>query len=587
MSARGYTPDRGSLVRFDRRFFTGKEHFTYIGSDSLGGKANGLAHVKGILEAELGERFTPDLTVEIPTLTVIATDYFDLFMKQNRLYDAVASEDRDDLLAHAFQKGDLPVQLVGDLRALAEQVHRPLAVRSSSLLEDAMFEPFGGVYGTKMIPNNQPDADTRFRKLCEAVKLVYASTFFADAREYRAATRHSDQDEKMAVVIQEVMGSRFDSRFYPHISGVARSFNFYPSGHAEPDDGVVDLALGLGRIIVDESIAWSYSPAYPNADPPYNSIGDLLKQTQTKFWAINMGKPPPYNPVSETEYMSRCDLAEAEYDGSIMHLASTYVAANDRIVMGTGQQGPRLLNFAPILRGDALPLNDVLKELLAICEAGLGSKVEIEFAVTLSGREVTPARLGFLQVRPMVVSGQEVDLEVGALTGPDVLVASEAVMGNGTLDTIRDVVYVKPETFDTKSTALIADELGRLNSRLVETRRPYLLIGFGRWGTSDPQGGIPVRFGQVSGAKAIVEATLPDVDYSLSQGSHFFHNLTSFQIYYFSIRHSGEYHIDWESLGTARLIEETDHLRHVEFASPLSIKVDGKKGRGVITYEQS
>jgi hypothetical protein len=587
MSARGYTPDRKSLVQFDRRFFSGKEHFTYIGSDSLGGKANGLAHIKGVLETELGDKFASDITVEIPTLTVIATDHFDQFMKQNRLLDTVAAETRDDLLAHAFQKADLPVQLVGDLRALAEQVHRPLAVRSSSMLEDAMFEPFGGIYGTKMIPNNQPDADTRFRRLSEAVKLVYASTYFADAREYRAATKHTDKDEKMAVIIQEVMGSRFDSRFYPNISGVARSYNFYPSGHAAPEDGVVDLAIGLGKTIVDDSVAWSYSPAYPNADPPYNSIGDLLKQTQTRFWAINMGKPPPYNPISETEHMNRCDLADAEYDGSIMHVASTYVPANDRIVMGTGSDGPRIINFAPILRGDALPLNDLLKDLLAACEAGLGSKVEIEFAVTLAGRAVKPARFGFLQVRPMVVSGEQVDLDHSELCGPDVLVASDSVMGNGTLDTIRDVVFVKPDRFDTKYTASIADQLGRINAGLVEARRPYLLIGFGRWGTSDPQGGIPVRFGQVSGAKAIVEATLPDLDYSLSQGSHFFHNLTSFRIYYFSIRHSGEYAVNWDVLRSATLIGETEYLSHVEFASPLRIKVDGKKGWGVITHERS
>lgn len=587
MPVNGYSPQRDSLTRFDRNFFAGKEHFTYIGSGSLGGKANGLAHMKAVLGAGIADRFAPEITVDIPTLTVIGTDLFDLFMEQNNLYETVASEPRDDLLAHAFQKGDLPVQLVGDLRALAEQVHVPLAVRSSSLLEDAMFEPFGGIYGTKMIPNNQPDADTRFKKLAEAVKLVYASTFLADARDYIRATRHTGRDEKMAVIIQEVVGTRFDERFYPHISGVARSYNFYPSGHAKPEDGVVDLALGLGRTIVDDAMGWSYSPTYPNSDPPYNSIGDLLKETQTKFWAVNMGKQPAYDPISETECMTRCDLGEAEYDGTLLHTASTYVPASDRIVMGTGSEGPRILNFAPILRAGILPLNDLVKDMLNICEESLESKVEIEFAVTLNRREVSPARFGFLQVRPMVVSGEEVDLDAEDLCGPDVLVASETVMGNGTADNIRDAVFVKPETFTIDATGTIAGQIEGFNRRLVEAGKPYLLLGFGRWGTSDPQGGIPVGFGQISGAKVIVESTLPEIRQSLSQGSHFFHNMTSFRIFYFSIHHSGGYHIDWDWFNSQTVVGETEFVRHVEFASPLAVKVDGKKGWGVIRYARA
>jgi hypothetical protein len=584
MPGNGYRPHHEDLTKFDRSFFNGKEHFTYIGAGSLGGKANGLACMRQALEERLGTRFAPDLTVDIPTLTVVTTEHFDRFMEENNLYTSVVSGMRDDLLAHAFQKADLPVQLVGDLRALAEQVHVPLAVRSSSLLEDAMFEPFGGIYGTKMIPNNEPTADARFRSLAEAVKLVYASTFFSDARDYLKATRHAGAQEKMAVIIQEVVGTRFDQRFYPHISGVARSYNFYPSGHAAPEDGVVDLALGLGRTIVDDATAWSYSPAYPNSDPPYNTIGDLLKQTQTRFWAVSMGKPPAYDPISEVECMSRCDLADAEYDGTLAHVASTYLPANDRIVMGIASKGPRIVNFAPILRAGLLPLNDLVREILVLCEQSLRSKVEIEFAVTLSRREATPARFGFLQVRPMVVSGEEVDLSADELTAPDALLASETVMGNGVSDTIRDAVFVKPDRFRVEDTGRIPADLEAMNRNLMEAGRPYLLIGFGRWGTSDPQGGIPVKFGQISGAKAIVESTLPDLSYGLSQGSHFFHNMTSFRIFYFSVHHAGVYHIDWEYLNSQRTVGETELVKHVEFASPLLIKVDGKKGWGVIRH---
>ena len=585
MKSNEYSAHHRALVRFDRHFFTADEKFTYIGSGSLGGKAHGLARMMGMLESGLWDEFAPDMHVGIPATTVICTDYFDLFMKENDLYERAYSETRDDLIAHAFQAASLPVQLVGDLRSLAEQVHKPLAVRSSSMLEDAMFEPFASVYATKMIPNNQPDADTRFRRLDEAVKYVYASTFFRDAREYMKATHHSTRDEKMAVIIQEVAGKRFDERFYPHISGVARSYNFYPTGNAGSDDGVVDLALGLGKSIVDDASAWTYSPAYPAANPPYNSINELLKQTQTKFWAVNMGRPPAYDPTSETEYLIRCGLDAAEYDGSLRHLASTYSAERDRIVMGTGTRGPRLLNFAPILDGGRLPLNDLVRVLLKTCEDTLESLVEIEFAVALDPADKQPAEFAFLQVRPMVVSRDVVVVEPQELTGPGVLAASDKVMGNGARDDIRDVVYVKPETFDVAHSRKIAAELETMNGGLLESKRPYVLIGFGRWGTSDPEGGIPVKFGQISGARVIVEATLPDLDFNLSQGSHFFHNLTSFKIFYLSIHHSGDYGIDWERLAGEPAVDETEFVRHVEFASPLKVRVDGKNGRGLILYE--
>jgi hypothetical protein len=580
-----YSPYHKTLARFDRQFFSGKDKFTYIGSGELGGKAHGLAKMNGIIQSSQINKYTPDLTANIPTLTVITTEYFDLFMKQNNLHEIAYADTRDDLIAHAFQKASLPVQLVGDLRALVQQIHTPLAIRSSSMLEDAMFEPFASVYATKMIPNNQPDADTRFRKLTEAIKFVYASTFFKAAGNYMKSTHHATIDEKMAVVIQEVVGTRFGDRFYPHMSGVARSYNFYPTGHAKPDEGVVDLAIGLGKAIVDDGKAWSYSPAYPRSNPPYNSINDLLKQTQTEFWAVNMGKPPVYNPIEESEYLARFNLADSEYDGTLRYLASTYSPQNDRITIGTGIKGPRILDFAPILRTNQLPLNEFLKTLLQACEDTLGSLVEIEFAMTLDHQQCVPATFGFLQVRPMVVSQAKVEVSDSDLTDDRVLVASESVLGNGVVDNIRDVVYIKPETFDVKYTPDIALELENINRSLVEKKKPYLLIGFGRWGTSDPQGGIPVNFGQISGAKVIVESTLSDLNFNLSQGSHFFHNVTSFQICYFSLYHWGQYKINWDWLNQRSTVAETRFVKHVEFSSPLKVKVDGRCGRGVIFYE--
>ena len=577
-----YSPHHRSLPKFDRRFFTSDERFTHIGSGELGGKAHGLAQMQGILESKLKDAFAPAITIRIPSLTVITTEFFDLFMKENNLYEIAYSEARDDLIAHAFVKADLPVRLVGDLRALVEQVHTPLAVRSSSMLEDAMFEPFASVYGTKMVPNNEPAADARFHKLVEAVKLIYASTFFKVARNYMKATHHTTLDEKMAVVIQEVVGSRLGDRFYPNISGVLRSYNFYPMGHGTPQEGVAELALGLGRTIVDDGVSWAFSPAYPATDPPFKSIGDRLKHTQTRFWAINMGKPAKYDPIDEIEFLENCSIAEAEYDGALRYIASTYVGQDDRIVSGTGVKGPRIIDFAPILKDRMLPLGDLLTALKQVCEDMLGAMVEIEFAIRLDHRHCEPAEFGFLQVRPMVVSEATVDLPAEELAGENVLVGSEQALGNGVLDTIRDVVYVDPERFDLMKTRLIASEIEPFNRALVEARKPYLLIGSGRWGTTDQSAGIPVDFGQISGAKVIVESALPELGAGMSQGSHFFHNVTSFKIFFLSVPHESAYGIKWDRILRQRVVSRSDFVVHAEFEQPLSVRVDGRSGRGVI-----
>jgi hypothetical protein len=573
-----------SLTPFNRHFFTGKEQFTYIGQGSIGGKAQGLANIKDIV-ADLNSQFSPDFEINIPTLTVIATNFFDLFLKSNDLHDTAFADTHDDLIAHAFQRAELPVQLVGDLHALISQVNSPLAIRSSSMLEDAMYEPFASVYTTKMIPNNHLDPATRFRKLTEAIKYVYASTFFKGAKDYIGVTKHNIADEKMAVIIQEVVGHRYKDRFYPHISGVARSYNFYPFGHAKPEDGIVDLALGLGKTVVDEGIGWSFSPPYPQVNAPYNSIRDLLKQSQTKFWAIHMGEPLFYNPIKETEYMLKYNIVDAEKDGNLKFIASTYNPEDDKIKIGIGDKGSRILDFAPILKLNEIPLQELIKKLLEVCEKKSENMVEIEFAVTLDPDHGLPARFGFLQVRPMVVSQEKVDVSLAELTGKNVVVASESVLGNGAISTIQDIVYVKPEKFEARKTTIIAKDLEKLNHRMVQFKHPYVVIGFGRWGSSDPSGGIPLKFGQISGAKVIVEATLPNMNFMLSQGSHFFHNITSFQVCYFSIAHWEKYGIDWEWLNRQKVIDETEYIRHVRTSAPMKIKVDGRKGWGVISHE--
>ncbi|HET6347925.1 MAG TPA: PEP/pyruvate-binding domain-containing protein [Candidatus Krumholzibacteria bacterium] len=576
------SPDE--VPRFTREFFGGGECFSRIGEGELGGKARGLVFIKNTIESEIAAGRFPGVTVDIPTTTVIATGVFDAFVERNGLAALATSDTPDDRIALAFQAGEMPVEVVGDLRALVEQVHTPLAVRSSSLLEDAMFRPFAGVYQTKMIPNNQPDPNVRFRRLLEAIKFVYASVYSRRARSYLRTCDRSIADEKMAVIIQEVVGERHDRRFYPDLSGVGRSYNFYPTGGATPDEGVVNLALGLGKTIVDGGVTWSYSPAHPGAPPPFGSASDLLRNTQSEFWAVNMGDAPEYDPVAETEYLVKSDLHAAEMDDTLRWTASTYDGQRDRVVMGTGVDGPRVLTFAPLLEMHDLPFQDVVSALLDASGRAFGAAVEFEFAALLPRERGAPLRIAFLQVRPMVVSEAEVSIEDDELASPALLLASDRVMGNGADDTIRDVVFVRPERFEARDTRAIAGELERLNLRLLDEGRRYLLIGFGRWGSSDPWLGIPVAWGDICGAGAIVEATLPSMNVELSQGSHFFHNITSFQVSYLAVRHDRQPNIDWDWLRAQTLVEETEHVCHVRSASPLRIKVDGRSGRGAIWH---
>lgn len=566
------------LQEFKREFFDSDRRLTWIGSGSIGGKAKGLVSISDVLASEFNRGQFPEIEVNIPAFAVIRTDVFDAFIERNDLKGVANSDAGDDVIAHEFQRATIPAEILGDLRGLIEKVHTPLAVRSSSLLEDALYQPFAGIYITKMIPNNQPSPDVRFQKLMEAVKLVYASTFTKSAKDYIRATGRPPSDEKMAVVIQEVVGKRHAERFYPELSGVARSYNFYSMGRAKPEEGVVSLALGLGKTIVDGGRCWSYSPAYPRVGPPYANANELLKQTQTGFWAVNMGRPPAYDPIRETEYMVEGNLAQAEEDMTLGYLASTYDPRSDGVTMGLGREGPRVLNFAGLLTLRDIPFNDAVRSLLAICTKALSAPVEIEFAMTMN-----PTRIGFLQVRPMVVSDEEISIQESELAGPDVIVASEKVLGNGTEDSIRDIVYVKPEVFEARVTPMIATELERINRKLLSENRPYLLIGFGRWGSSDPWLGIPVNWGQVCGAKVMVEATRPTMNVEISQGSHFFHNITSFKVSYFCVPFTGEHDIAWDWLSKRGSEEETAYVRHIRLPSPLLVRVDGRTGRGVIS----
>lgn len=570
------------LPPFRRRFFDPVERITAIGGGSPGGKARGLIRARDLLRARTADRAAAGFAVDVPALTVVATDAFDAFMERNALWPIVESDRSDARLAVAFQAAELPAEIVGDLRALIEEARTPLAVRSSSLLEDALAHPFAGVYATKMIPNDQRSADERFRRLVEAVKLVYASTFFQNARRYVEAVGRQTRDEKMAVIVQEVVGRSHGPRYYPDVSGVARSYGFYRSGSARPEDGFASLALGLGKTIVDGGAAWNYCPAYPRATAPFASPGELLDQTQHEFWAVSVGGTPRYDPTSEVEYLVKCRLADAEEDGALRYAASSYDVSSDRLYPGLRGTGPRALTFAPLLVHDDWPLNAVIREMVAASQAALSAPVEIEFACTFAPREDPPARFGFLQVRPMAVSGDAVDVTGADLADPRCIIASEAVLGNGRVEDIRDVVFVRRDRFDPARSQATAADVAELNRQLTAERRPYLLIGFGRWGSSDPWLGLPVVWSDIAGARAIVEATPPGRHVDPSQGSHFFHNLSSFGVIYFTVRAGIDPAIDWEWLERQTPVRTTEHAAHARLESPLTIAVDGRTGRGTI-----
>ena len=408
--------DQKNLIPFDRTNKDQDWRIRVIGTGAIGGKAQGLVFLTNLLLSSDQITDISEITVGVPNTTVICTDVFDAFLKENTLYDIAYSDSTDDQIAHAFQNSELPFNILGDLQALIGQVNTPLAIRSSSLLEDTTYEPFAGIYATKMIPNHQHDPGVRFQKLSEAIKFVYASTFFNSAKSYRSATNHDHSDEKMAVIIQDVVGSRHSLRFYPEMSGVARSYNFYSFGRAQPEDGVVNLALGLGKTIVDGGVSWSYSPEYPKIGPPYGSVDELLKNSQKEYWAINMGTPLVYDPIRETEYLVRENITTAEKDGTLRHLCSTYDPQSDRLQIGMGNPGPRVLTFSPLLELNQIPLNNLIKSFLNVCEQELKNPVEIEFAMTFN-----PPTLGLLQVRSMVVTSETVKVTEEDLTNENAM----------------------------------------------------------------------------------------------------------------------------------------------------------------------
>jgi hypothetical protein len=562
---------------FQRDFLDPEMPISRIGTGEVGGKARGLIYIRNELHRTLHQMEDIRIPVEIPSFVVLCTDVFETFMQRNGLYDIVNEQESDDRITSLFQQAELPFEVLGDLMALVQDVRVPLAIRSSSLLEDQMEQPFAGVYATKMTPNDCFDPSLRFTRLAEAIKFVYASTYFRSARDYRLAAGYQDSDEKMAVIIQRLVGKRYHHLFYPEMSGVIRSFNYYPFGPAQPDQGVVSLALGLGKTIVDGDLSWTYSPAHPKIGPPFGSPVETLKRTQTEYWAVNLDDEGICDPMVETEFMVKKDLVQAERDGVLENLVSTYNIYSGRFNIGMPFPGPRVLTFAPLLSLDTSTFNQLILCLLDLCEKAYGGPVEIEFAMTFD-----PPKLGFLQVRRMATFEGEVAIDENHFSGSNILVSTDQALGNGTIDCIQDIIYTRPDTFSLRDTKKMVPELEIMNTGMVTENKPYLLIALGRLGTTDPWLGIPIAWGSISGAKVVVEATKDQVVVDLSQGSHYFHNIINLGIKYFLLSRQGQNYIDWDWLEGIEALEETDYIRHVRLPEPLQVVVDGLNRRGVI-----
>lgn len=583
LSIRSYREQRArsTVVDFSRDTFDTRSLFTRIGSGSLGGKARGLAFVNLLLdEYELRHRF-PDVEVAVPESAVVATDAFDRFLDHNDLRGFAIECDDDREIERRFLEAPLPDDTVSDLESFLELIRYPLAVRSSSLLEDSQYQPFAGIYATYMLANDHPDPAVRLSQLQAAIKRVYASTFSRHAKGYLSATPYRLEEEKMAVILQKLIGSSHRSLFYPTFAGVARSHNFYPVPPMASSDGVAAVALGLGATVVDGEPCLRFCPRYPKHLLQFSSVKVALKNSQRQFCALQLGDQA--RDGAGDAAVCRCGLDVAEADGTLGYLASTYSRENDAIYDGLSRPGVRLISFAPILKHAMFPLAEILVTLMEIGERGTSAPVEVEFAVDLPMTPGAPAAFGFLQLRPLALSREAAELAITDEDRQAAICHSRSVLGNGRLDGIRDLVVVDFHRFERERSQDVALDVARFNRRLVAENRPYVLVGVGRWGSSEPFLGIPVAWDQIAGARAIVEAGFRDFTVTPSQGTHFFQNLTSSNVGYFTVNpDSGEGFVDWEWLAAQEAAEEASCVRRLRFAQPLVVKMNGKSNEGVI-----
>ena len=578
-----YMKNIGIVAVFDRGKFDRYAHFARIGDGSLGGKGRGLAFLDHIIKVHPEFNQLSGMTVQIPKTLVLCTDVFDQFMEQNDLYEIALSDTPDEEILHRFLEGQLPDSYIEDFFTFFEATHSPIAIRSSSLLEDSHYQPFAGIYSTYMIPQLD-DKEEMLKMLAAAIKSVYASVFFHDSKAYMTATSNVIDQEKMAVILQEVVGNNYDGRFYPNLSGVLRSLNFYPIGNEKAEEGIASLALGLGKYIVEGGQTLRVSPYHPEKVLQTSELHIALRDTQNTFYALDMNHVGTDFQVDDGFNMLHLKVKDAVKDGSLNFIASTYNADDQLIRDGLYEGGRKLITFNGLLRQGIIPFPQVLQMSMKFASEAMRRPVEIEFACNINADRTADFYL--LQIRPIVDSKQELLEDITAVTDEECLIRSHNSLGHGTSEEITDMLYVKyDDTFSAADNVKIAEEIGRINQKFVDEGRNYVLIGPGRWGSSDSWLGVPVKWPDISAARIIVEVALKNYRVDPSQGTHFFQNMTSFGVGYFTVDTNlpGEGGIiHKEMLDAMPAVEETAWVRHVRFDRPLRILMDGMKQEGVV-----
>ncbi len=567
--------ESGNLIPFEPEMTINPENLYTLSEGSLGGKGRGLAFINALIHNFNFSRYVSDIHIKTPVTFIIGTKEFEEFINKNQLNKLALFEKDTRKIKEAFLNTELSEDLSEKLAAILRHIKNPVAVRSSSLFEDSLTLPFAGIFETYILPNSHENFIVRHKQLCDAVKLVYASLYSTISKDYVKAINYKLEDERMAVVIEEVVGNRYDDLYYPHISGVAQSYNYYPFAHMKPEEGFAIAAVGLGKYVVEGNRAYRFSPKYPGVE--INSPKDQFKSSQVNFYAVDLNKKDLDLMEGEDAGLTLEDISVAERQGTLKHCASVYNPDNDTIYPGLTKPGPRIVNFANILKYNYIPLAKTLSVLLELGKEAMGTAVEMEYAVDLNKDKEGKATFYILQIKPLISQNVDFEADMDKVDPKDILLFTKTGMGNGFYENIQDVIYVVPKKFDKTQTEEMALEAERFNEKMMESGKQYILIGPGRWGTRDKWIGIPVRWAQISNARVVVETSLHNFPLDASSGSHFFHNVTSMNVGYFTIQHDREENIlNYEMLDEQEIVEEGAFFRHVRFKSPLKVKMDGR-----------
>jgi hypothetical protein len=574
---------KGKVVNFEESAIIDDSNIVRFASGSLGGKGRGLAFINMLINNFDFNELVPDIKITSPKTSIIGTEEFEKFIHNNNLYDKIYNETDYNVIKKLFYDGKLSDGLIKRLRSYITLINKPLAIRSSSLFEDSLMQPFAGIFDTFLLPNNNPDIEVRLEQIMNAIKMVFASIFSPTAQAYFRAVNYKIEEEKMAIAIQEVVGNQYDNFFYPHISGVAQSYNFYPFAYMKPDEGFSVVAVGLGKYVVEGEKTYRFSPVHPQLE--MYTPKELFKNSQVHFYAIDLNKKDINILEGEDVGLIKLEIDQAEKHGALKHCASVYDISNERTIPGITQPGPRVLNFANILKYDYIPLAKSVEVILDIVSEAMGTPIEMEYAVDLNKDKDGKSSFYLLQIKPLIKNINGADINIDKIENERLLLYSDNGMGNGIINDLCDVIYIDIDAFDKLKTEKMRDEIDELNAMMVNEGRKYILVGPGRWGTRDKFIGIPVAWSQISNARIIVEVSMDDFPLDASLGSHFFHNVISMNVGYFSVKHNNLIDfINWDKLKETKLVNQTKHFKHVRFDNPLEVIMDGKKKASLIYF---